>query len=121
MTAYVPQAWPAGVSPPGSDDWERSAVRWLLGLLPGWRDHQHVHRYPAALASIAHHTLAGTLEGTRAGYRTVRTELGGRLPPPAIAAILEAYRAEGSQLAVLVDAVDLVERALRGERFKPRL
>jgi hypothetical protein len=80
-----------------------------------------LRRYPVVLASIARHTLRGALEGARGGYRTVRTELGARIPPHAIDATLEAYRAEGRRLAALVNAIDLVERALRGETFRPGL
>ena len=76
MAAYVPPAWPPAVAAPGSEDWESSAAAWLLDLLPEYREHPKVHRYPVVLASIAHHTLRGALEGARDGYRTVRTELG---------------------------------------------
>jgi hypothetical protein len=65
--------------------------------------------------------LRGALEGSRDGYRTVRTELGARVPPHAIDAALKAYQAEGRRLAAVVDAVDLVQRALRGETFRPGL
>jgi hypothetical protein len=121
MAAYVPPAWPPAVPAPGSEDWESSAAAWLLELLPEYREHPQVHRYPVVLASIAHHTLAGALEGARNGYRTVRTELGPRLPPHAIDATLEAYQAEGQRLAAVVKAIDLVQRALRGETFRPAL
>jgi hypothetical protein len=36
-------------------------------------------------------------------------------------ATLEAYRAEGFRLAAAKRAVELVERALRGEVFRPSL
>lgn len=121
MAAYVPPAWPAAVSSPFSEDWESSAVAWLLDLLPGYREHPQVHRHPAVLASIARHTLRGALEGSRGGYRTVRTEFGQRIPPHAVAVILEAYQAEGRRLAAAVEAIDLIERALRGEKFRPAL
>jgi hypothetical protein len=121
MAAYLPPAWPPAVSAPGSEDWERSAVAWLLDLLPDYREHPDLHRYPAILASVAHHTLRGALDGAREGYRTVRTELGARVPPHAIDAALKAYQAEGRRMAAVVDAVDLVQRALRGETFRPGL
>jgi hypothetical protein len=121
MAAYVPPAWPAAVSAPGSEDWESSAAAWLLDLLPEYRGYPQVHRYPVVLASIANHTLRGALAGARDGYRTVRTELGARIPPHAIEATLAAYQAEGRRLAAVVTAIDLVERALRGETFRPRL
>jgi hypothetical protein len=121
MAAYVPPAWPSSVSAPGSEDRQNSAVAWLLDLLPEYRGHPQVHRYPAVLASIARHTLRGALEGARGGYRTVRTEFGARIPPHAIEATLAAYQAEGRRLAAALEALDPVERALRGETFRPRL
>jgi hypothetical protein len=49
------------------------------------------------------------------------SELGDLVPPHAIDAALWAWRAEGDHLAATACAVDLVECALRGEAFKPRL
>lgn len=118
---YVPPAWPPAVPAPDSEDWESSAAAWLLDLLPEYREHPQVSRHPVILASIARHTLGGALEGARDGYRTVRSELGARVPPHAIDATLAAYRAEGRRLAATVTAIDLIERALRGETFRPRL
>ena len=57
----------------------------------------------------------------RAGYRTARTELGEALPPHAIDAVLAAYKTEGRRLAATAKAVVLIEQALRGEVFTPRL
>ena len=39
MGTYVPPEWPAGVHPPGSEDFESTAVGWLLfgELLSGWQ------------------------------------------------------------------------------------
>jgi hypothetical protein len=61
------------------------------------------------------------VEGARQGYRTARTELAGVLPPHAIDTVLAAYRKEGARLAATAEAVDLVERALRGEVFTPKM
>lgn len=52
---------------------------------------------------------------------STRSELGELVPPHAIDAALRAWRAEGERLAATACAVDLVERALRGETFRPRL
>jgi hypothetical protein len=38
-----------------------------------------------------------------------------------VESVLAAYRAEGSRLVETARAVDLVERALRGEAFTPQL
>jgi len=72
---YRPAGWPEAVDPPGSEDWEASAVEWMLSeVVPYLRGHA-VRRYPVALAVIARHVVTGSVEGARAGYRTARTGL----------------------------------------------
>jgi hypothetical protein len=61
------------------------------------------------------------VEGAREGYRTARVELGVALPPHAVDGVLAAYKMEGFKLAAIARAVELVERAIRGEVFAPRL
>ncbi|HUZ36111.1 MAG TPA: hypothetical protein VMV17_07265 [Streptosporangiaceae bacterium] len=122
MAGYLPPGWPTGVHPPGSADFERTAVAWLLDVVPpDYRLYGVLRRHPVALATLARHHLAGCVEGARQGYRTARTELGATLPVPGLDAVLDAYRSEGSRLVTTARAVDLVERALRGEVFTPRL
>ena len=122
MGAYLPPGWPAGVHPPGSDDFETTAVAWLLEIVPpDYRLHGVLRRHPVALAAMARHHTSACVDGARAGYRTVRTELAEELPPHAVDAVLTAYRTEGRRLAATARAVALVERAMRGEVFTPRL
>jgi hypothetical protein len=121
MVTYTPPGWPAGVHPPGSDDFESTAVGWLLDVVPpDYRLHGVLRRYPVALAAVARHHSRACVEGARQGYRTARTELAGVLPPHAVDSVLAAYRKEGARLAATARAVGLVERALRGEVFTPR-
>jgi hypothetical protein len=122
MGAYIPPGWPAGVHPPGSEDFESTAVGWLLDVVPpDYRLHGVLRRYPVALAALARYHSKACVEGARQGYRTARTELADALPPHAIDTVLAAYRKEGARLAATVEAVDLVERALRGEVFTPKM
>jgi hypothetical protein len=122
MGAYIPPGWPAGVHPPGSEDFESTAVGWLLDVVPpDYRLHGVLRRYPVALAALARYHSKACVEGARQGYRTARTELAGALPPHAIDTVLAAYRKEGARLAATAQAVDLVERALRGEVFTPKM
>lgn len=122
MGAYLPPGWPTGVHPPGSGDFETTAVAWLLEIVPpDYRLHGVLRRHPVALAAMARHHTSACVEGARAGYRTVRTELAEELPPHAVDAVLTAYRTEGRRLAATARAVALVERAMRGEVFTPRL
>jgi hypothetical protein len=122
MGTYTPPGWPAGVHPPGSEDFESTAVGWLLDVVPpDYRLHGVLRRYPVALAAMARYHAKACVEGARQGYRTARTELAGTLPPHAIDTVLAAYRKEGARLAATARAVGLVERALRGETLAPAL
>ena len=122
MGAYIPPGWPAGVHPPGSEEFESTAIGWLLDVVPpDYRLHGVLRRYPVALAALARYHSKACVEGARQGYRTARTELAGALPPHAIDTVLAAYRKEGARLAATAQAVDLVERALRGEVFTPKM
>ncbi len=97
-------------------------MTWLLDVVPpDYRLHGVLRRHPFALAVLARHHVAACVRGAREGYRSARTELGGKLPPGGVEAVLEVYRAEGSRLVETARAVDLVGRALRGEVFTPQL
>ena len=122
MAAYLPPGWPTGVHPPGSEEFERTAVAWLLDVVPpDYRLHGVLQRHPVALATLARRHLTACVEGARQGYRTARTELGDVLPVSGLDAVLAAYRSEGRRLVNSARAADLVERALRGKEFTPRL
>ena len=108
--------------PPGSEEFESTAVGWLLDVVPpDYRLHGVLRRYPIALATMARYHSKACVEGAREGYRTARTELASVLPPHAVDTVLAAYRKEGARLAETARAVDLVERALRGEVFTPKM
>ena len=122
MAVYLPPGWPTGVHPPGSEGFERTAVAWLLDVVPpDYRLHGVLQRHPIALATLARRHLAACVEGARQGYRTARTELGDVLPASGVDAVLAAYRSEGHRLVTAARAADLVERALRGKEFTPQL
>ena len=106
MTGYTPPGWPAGVHPPDSEEFESTAVTWLLDVVPpDYRLHGVLRRYPVALAAMARYHTKACVEGAREGYRTARTELAGTLPPHAIDTVLTAYRKEGARLAATARAV----------------
>src|ERR1700684_319563 len=114
MAAYIPPDWPTGVHPPGTEDFETTAVAWLLDAVPpDFRLHGVLRRYPAALAAMARHHTQACVEGARAGYRPARNELRETVPAHVVDAVLDAYRTEGRRLATTAKAVVLVERALR--------
>jgi hypothetical protein len=122
VAEYVPSGWPTGVHPPGSEEFEQTAVAWLLDVVPpDYRLHGVLRRHPVALAALARHHLAACVAGAREGYRTARAELGDRLPAGSLDAVLDAYRTEGRRLVETARAVDLVGRVLRGEVFTPQM
>lgn len=118
----APPGWPEPVRPPGVPDWERTAVAWLFDQCPpDYRAYDVLRRYPVVLARFAASCLDGAVEAAAAGLRTVRAELREQVPPEAVEAAVAAYEREGNRLKSARRAVDLVERALRGERWVPRL
>ncbi|WP_393916780.1 hypothetical protein [Halostreptopolyspora alba] len=119
----LPADWPAGVHPPGSESFERTAAGWLFEHLPAdYRTHGVLSRYPVALSRLAREYVAGSLEGTRQGYRNARVDLRGVLPPQAIDQVMRAYQEEGRRMALALRAIEVVDDALRAvaERRAPQ-
>ena len=122
MTAALPPGWPAEVLPPAAPEWERSAVAWLFDQCPpDYRAYDVLRRYPLVLARFASTCLDGAVSAAEAGLRTIRAELRDRIPPEAVEAAVAAYEREAHRLRRARVGVDVVERALRGERWVPRL
>jgi hypothetical protein len=122
MTRGVPPGWPPSVQPPGADGFERTAVAFLIDLCPpDYRAYDVLRRQPLVLARFAAHHVNGAIEAAREGYRMARTELRDAVPPEVVGEALEAWETEGARLVALARSVDLVEQALRGKRFVPRL
>ncbi|MEV0198654.1 hypothetical protein [Nonomuraea sp. NPDC050691] len=115
---YLPPEWPAEVRPPSVPDWETSAVAWLLDAVPpDYRAYEVLRRHPIALARMAIHHVNADVEAARAGYRSAAVDLKSHLPPHAVEAVLDVYRAEGPRLVRLARAISVVEQALRGDMF----
>lgn len=122
MPQPVPPGWPAEVHPPDTEGFERTAVAWLLDLCPpDYRAHDVLRAYPVVLARFARQHVEASVEAARAGFRTARADLRGIVPPDVVDAVLGAYDREGRKLAQAGRQVALVEAALRGERWVPRL
>ena len=118
----TPPGWPEQVHPPGAPDWEQTAVAWLFDQCPpDYRAYDVLRRYPVVLARFAASCLDGAVTSAAAGLRSARAELRDRVPPEAVEAAVAAYEREGNRLQAARRGVDLVERALRGERWVPRL
>jgi hypothetical protein len=122
MTGSLPPHWPAAVRPPDAPDWEASAVSWLLDLVPGeYRAYEVLRRHPVLLSRFAVGHVEASLQATRAGWRSLRRDMGRALPPEVVDAAMTAYEREGLRLAELARAVAVVDRALGGARWAPRL
>jgi hypothetical protein len=125
VSSAVPPGWPAEVPPPGAPDWERRAVGWLFDLCPpDHRAYGVLQRWPVLLARVARHHVAAAAEACRRGAQTARAdvrELGVGIPPEGVDALLAMYEREALRLDTAARAADLVERALAGQRFIPRL
>ena len=118
----VPPGWPPQVRPPGAPDWQRTAVAWLLDLCPpDYRAYDVLRAHPVVLARFARGHVEAGIEATRRGLATARAELRGLVPPEALDAALGAYEREGARLLATARSVGLVEEALRGRRYVPRL
>jgi len=122
MTELAPPGWPRGVKPPAVAGWEETAAAWLLDQCPpDYRAHDVLRRHPLVLARFAAHHVEAALEGARSAYASARRELGDRVPPEVVDASLRALEAEGARLSRTSREVALVEDALLGARWRPRL
>lgn len=122
MRDVVPPEWPEEVMPPQAPEWEASAVAWLLDLCPPeYRAHDVLRRHPVVLARFARGHVTSAVDAARTGLRTLRADLKGVVGPEVVDAALGAYDREGRRLARAARQVALVESALRGERWVPRL
>jgi hypothetical protein len=118
----VPPEWPEEVLPPQAPDWEHSAVAWLFDLCPpDYRAHDVLRRYPVVLARFAAGHVASAVDAARQGLRTLRADLADVVPPEALDAAVGAYEREGRRLLRVGRQVALVDDALRGHRWVPRL
>jgi len=121
-SAVAPPGWPRGVRPPGVPGWVDSAVPWLLDQCPAdYRAHEVLRRHPEVLARFAAHHVDAALRGARDAYAGARRELRERVDPEVLEAALRALEAEGARLARASREVALVEEALQGTRWRPRL
>jgi hypothetical protein len=120
VTPTLPPDWPERVHPPGAPDWERSAVSWLLDLVPGdWREHEVLRRHPILLARLAAAEVGASLDAARQGWRTLRRDVGRELPPEVVEAAMAAYETQGARLVRIGRQVAVVREALQGRRWVP--
>jgi hypothetical protein len=110
------------VRAPGSTEWERTAVNWLLDECPPeYRGYPWLRRHPVVLARFAVlHVEAGQAAVAR-GLSEARGVLRDVADPDEVAAALEIWGCEAARLLGVRRAVGLVEEALRGRRYVARM
>jgi len=97
-------------------------MAWLFDQCPAdYRGYDVLRRHPLVLARFAATAIEGAITAAEAGLRTVRVELRDRVPPDVVDAAAATYEQERHRLRGSRRAVGLVEKALRGERWVPRL
>jgi hypothetical protein len=73
------------------------------------------------LAQFASHFVKGQEEASQRGLAAVRTSLGECVEPDVIEAATQAWLEQGARLTRTRRAVALLEEALRGRIFVPKL
>ncbi len=107
---------------PQSPEFPDRVVAWLLDLCPpDYRSHEVLRRHPVILARLAHRHAEASLAAARESYAGARRDLAGRVSPEAVEEALTALSRSGALLAAQVREVGLVEEALHGRRWRPRL
>ncbi len=121
-SSVAPPGWPAAVRPPGAPDWERTAVGWLLDICPpDYRGYAVLRRHPVVLARFAVLHVEACQGAVNRGLSEARGALRDVAGQAAVEAAVEAWQCESARLLAERRAVGLVEEALRGRRFVPRL
>jgi hypothetical protein len=108
------------VRPPGTPGWERSAGTWLFDLCPpDYRGYPVLSRRPAVLAWVASQHVEAAAQGARLALSRVRARWSAGSPQDgSVDDVVELLEAE---LLAAGRAVALLEAALAGQRYVPRL
>jgi hypothetical protein len=121
-SVYLPPGWPEGVRPPGSQDWEVTAAAFLLDCCPAdFRAYRVLRNHPVVLARFAAQFVEGQCRTAQEGLAGIRTSLADHVPHQVVEAAAQAWLEQEARLARTRRAVGLVEEALRGRTFVPRL
>ena len=122
MTAHTPPGWPPGVPPPGAPDWEQAAAEWLIDLCPAdFRGYPVLRRHPLALAWLAGRQVEASRQAMARALGSARADLSETLAPGVVDQVLQTVEREQARLLAAARAVTLIEQALRGHRFIPRM
>lgn len=119
---HGPPGWPQEVPPPDVEGWRTDAVAWLLDQAPPeFRSYPVVRHHPLLLAWLVAHHVRAQREAVRSARSTARRDLSAQLPPEVGPRLFDVLDREELRLRRLERAVDLLEQAVRGRRFVPRM
>jgi len=120
--AYSPPGWPDQVRAPGTPDWERTATAYLLDCCPAdFRRYPVLRRHPIVLAQFARHFVAGQAQAAQDGLADARIGLQTHVGPAVVEEAAQAWLEQAAQLARTRRAVALIDDALRGRQYVPKL
>ncbi len=108
--------------PPDAPDWEVTAANWLLDISPPeYRRYVGLRRHVVVLARFAVLHVEADQAAVRRGLSGVRGELKDFADEAVVEAAVQTFLIEDARLGSVRRAVGLVEDALRGRRYVPRL
>ena len=120
--AYAPPGWPDRVRPPGAPEWEASATAYLLDCCPAdFRAYRVLRNHPVVLAQFARHFVEGQGQATQDGLAAARTGLRDFVDATVLEEATQAWLEQAARLARTRRAVALIEEALRGRTFVPKM
>lgn len=122
MDSYLPPGWPEQVPSPADPGFEPRAREFLLDLCPPeYRGYPPLSRHLLLLVRLTARQLAAQRVGTETATASLRADLAGYLPVAVVEEGLGTLRAEQYRLERQMAQVSLLEQAMRGRRFVPRL
>lgn len=97
-------------------------MKWFLDLCPPeYRRYEGLRRHPVVLARFAVVHVEADQAAVKRGLSSVRVDLCDHCTPPVVEAAAQTFLLEDARLTGVRRAVGLVEEALRGRRYRPRL
>lgn len=119
---FLPAGWPEQVLPPGVEDWELSATAFFLDCCPAdFRAYPVLRRHPVVLAQFAAQFVESQVRASEVGLERARLRLRDQVEPQVVEEAVRTWQAELVRLRAVREGIALVDDALRGMAFVPRL
>lgn len=103
-------------------EWQLEACAWLLDQAPPeFRSYPAVRHHPLLLVWLVGHHVHAQQEAVRAARSTARRDLAADLAPEVAPQVFDVLDREELRLRRVARSVDLLEQAVRGKKFVPRM